>query len=138
MALADAKKQKHSSEKRTAPAEGNGHVFDAALADALEPLLEALFLEGHTHIAAASPSNVAKLVSQLERLLVVNGIVPQSKRAQDPQAYARHLQRAEDEACRKEFKARCAEAQRNAASFHTQRSHAESNSIADPLFSSSK
>jgi hypothetical protein len=111
MALTDAEKQKRRA-VRSAPAKqaeqqkGDGYIADAALADALEPLLEGLFREGHTHVAAASPATVAKLACQLERLLVANGIVPQSKRAEDPQAYARDLQRVEDQALRKESKAR--------------------------------
>jgi hypothetical protein len=99
MAFANGENKNRLGDKRHAPAkpkeaaqkEGNGSVMDVVLADALEPLLEALFLEGHTHVAAASPSTVAKLACQLERLLIANGIVPQSKRAEDPKAYASDL-----------------------------------------------
>jgi hypothetical protein len=106
MTFANAEEHKRGRDKRNGCAKqadqqkANGYLTDAILADALEPLLEGLFLEGHTHVAAASPTTVAKLVCQLERLLVANGIVPQSKRAEDPQAYARNLQRAEDQAFR--------------------------------------
>jgi len=85
--------KRNSPSKRAAQKNGNGYVINAVLADGLEPLLEALFSEGHTHVAAASPTTVARLACQLERLLVVNGIVPQSKRAEDPQAYARSMSR---------------------------------------------
>jgi hypothetical protein len=109
MTSANAEKHKRGRDKRNACAKqaDQQKVTDAILADALEPLLEGLFLEGHTHAAAASPSTVANLVCQLERLLVANGIVPQSKRSEDPQAYARNLQRAEDQTFREEFKAQC-------------------------------
>jgi hypothetical protein len=114
MTRTDAEKQKRqdmrdAATKRAEQQNGDDYVAEAALADALEPLLEGLFLEGHTHVAAASPSTVAKLACQLERLLVANGIVPQSRRSEDPQAYARNLQRVEDQALRKEFEARCSE-----------------------------
>jgi hypothetical protein len=113
MALTDAEKEKRQDIRNAArqkeQQKGNGYVADVALADALEPLLEGLFLEGHTHVAAASPATVAKLACQLERLLVANGIVPQSKRAEDPHAYACNLQRVQDQALRKEFEARCGE-----------------------------
>ncbi len=112
MDFANAKKQKRSRDKGSAPAkqadQQKGNVTDAVLADALEPLLQALFLEGHTHVAAASPVTVAKLTCQLERLLVAYGIVPQTKRAEDPHAYVRSLQRVEDREFRKELIARCA------------------------------
>lgn len=112
MALTDAEKKRRrdirdARAKQADQQRGNGYVTDAALADALEPLLEGLFLEGHTHVAAASPCTVAKLACQLERLLIANGIVPQSKRADDPDAYAHDLQRIEDQGFRKEFKAQC-------------------------------
>jgi hypothetical protein len=126
MALTDAERQKRqdtrdAATKQAQQQKGNGYVTDAALADALEPLLEGLFLEGHTHVAAASPSTVAKLACQLERLLVANGIVPQSKRAEDPQAYACNLQRIEDQALRKEFEARCGELRASSRRKHYQR-----------------
>jgi hypothetical protein len=102
MAFANVERQNRLRDKRDA----------AALADALEPLLEALFLEGHTHVAAASPGTVAKLTCQLERLLVAFGIVPHSKRAKDPEAYLRNRQRVEDRVFREKFKARCDELRR--------------------------
>jgi hypothetical protein len=118
MAFADQETRNRLHDKWSAPGEqaeqqnGNDYVTDAVLADALEPLLEALFLEGHTHVAAASPGTVAKLACLLERLLIANGIVPQSKRAEDPQAYVRDLQRTQDRAFREEFKARCRDLRR--------------------------
>jgi hypothetical protein len=105
----------------------------AALATALEPLLEALFLEGHTHVAAASPGTVAALMCQLERLLVAHGIVPQSKRAQDPQAYARNLQRVEDRAFREEFEIRCGERRRTRQLSNAGIPDAETSSIVESV-----
>ena len=113
MAFANAQKQNRSRNKRGVTTKladqqkGTGYVTDAVLGDALEPLLEALFLEGRAHVAAASPGTVARFTCRLERLLVVYGIVPQSKRAEDPQAYARNLQSVADSAFREEFRARC-------------------------------
>jgi hypothetical protein len=111
MALTDLeKKRRRDIRDARAKQADQQRGSDAALANALEPLLQGLFLEGHTHVAAASPCTVAKLACQLERLLIANGIVPQSKRADDPDAYAHDLQRIEDQGFRKEFKAQCREA----------------------------
>jgi hypothetical protein len=142
MAFARAKKHKrrwdkrNASAKRTDKQKGNDYVTDTVLADALEPLLEGLFLEGHTHVAAASPSTVAKLARQLERLLVAYGVVPQSKRAEDPQAYARNLQCVEDQAFREEFKARCGEIRGTRHLPLANIPDAETNSIVEPVSAS--
>jgi hypothetical protein len=139
MAFANAQKQKRPRDKRSAaakradPQKGNGYLAVAALAEALEPLLQALFLEGHTHVAAASPSTVANLACQLERLLVANGIVPQSERAEDPQSYARNLQRVADCAFREEFKARCGELRRTRHLPIASIADAEINSVAEAV-----
>jgi hypothetical protein len=119
MAFANVERQNRLRGKRNA----------AALAAALEPVLEALFLEGHTHVAAASPGTVAKLICELEGLLVAYGIVPQSKRAEDPQAYARNLLRAEDRAFREEFETRCGELRRTRQSSNASIPDAETSSV---------
>ena len=123
MAFANVERQNRLLAKRNA----------AALAAALEPLLEALFLEGHTHVAAASPGAVAKLMCQLERLLVAYGIVPQSRRAEDPQAYARNLQRVEDLAFREEFEDWCGEFRRTRRLLNASVPDAETNSVAEAV-----
>ena len=139
MAFANVEKQNRLREKRSATAKradqqkGNGCLTVAALADALEPLLQALFLEGHTHVAAASPSTIAKLACQLERLLVANGIVPQSERAEDPQAYARNLQRVADRAFREEFRAKRGELRRTRHLPIASTPDAETNSVAETV-----
>jgi hypothetical protein len=61
------------------------------LAEKLEPLIEGLFREGIASAATASPPAVMIAVTKLERLLVEHGILPKSRRYEDPQAYVRAL-----------------------------------------------
>jgi hypothetical protein len=68
---------------------------DPDLAAKLEPLLEGLFVEGKKNMATACPPQVAHLVALLERALIDNRIVPPSKRAKNPVAYARAAKAAD-------------------------------------------
>src|SRR5262245_6755158 len=60
-----------------------------SLAEKLDPLIETLFHQGLASAAAASPVAVMIAVIKLDRLLVEHGIMPKSRRYEDPQAYAR-------------------------------------------------
>jgi hypothetical protein len=61
------------------------------LAEKLDPLLETLFDQGTKNMATMSPTTVGIAVCMLERLLVEYGIMPPSRRSEDPQGYARLL-----------------------------------------------
>jgi hypothetical protein len=57
------------------------------LAAKLEPLIDKLFWEGKASAAAASPATVAITRAQIERLLVESGVMPKSRRLEDPKGY---------------------------------------------------
>jgi hypothetical protein len=64
---------------------------DPDLAAKLEPLLEGLFVEGQKNMSTMVPAEVARLAILLERLLVANGIILQSRRSENPIAYAKAM-----------------------------------------------
>ena len=61
------------------------------LAEKLEPHLEALFDQGTQNMVTMAPIVVMVAVTKLERLLVEYGIMPPSRRTEDPQVYVRLL-----------------------------------------------
>jgi hypothetical protein len=69
------------------------------LPEKLEPLLETLFEQNTRNMTTVSLMAVAVAAGKLERLLVDHGIMPASRRTEDPQGYARLLKdRAQREA----------------------------------------
>ena len=61
------------------------------LAEKLDPLIETLFEQGMKNWDTAAPVAVMIAVIKLERLLVDYGIMPPSRRTEDPQGYIRLL-----------------------------------------------
>jgi hypothetical protein len=61
------------------------------LAEKLEPPLETLYEQGARNMVTMSPPTVATSVTKLELLLVDYGIMPPSRRTEDPQGYIRLL-----------------------------------------------
>jgi hypothetical protein len=74
MALINVEKKRRRDIRDARAKQADQQSGNGALANALEPLLQGLFLEGHTHVAAASPCTVAKLTCQLERLLIARAV----------------------------------------------------------------
>jgi DNA-binding Lrp family transcriptional regulator len=61
------------------------------LAEKLEPLIETLFEQGMANMVTMAPPVVMIAVTKLERLLVEYGVIPPSRRIEDPQGYIRLL-----------------------------------------------
>jgi hypothetical protein len=61
------------------------------LAEKLEPLIETLFEQGLANMNTMAPVVVMIAVTKLERLLVEYGIIPPSRRIEDPQGYIQLL-----------------------------------------------
>jgi hypothetical protein len=66
-------------------------VTNEKLIAKLDPLIAGLFEEGVKGMATMSPGTVMRHVTLLERALVEHGIMPESKRSEDPQGYVRSL-----------------------------------------------
>jgi hypothetical protein len=64
----------------------------SGLAEKLDPLLETLFEQGRKNQVTMSVFAVMIAVTKLERLLIEHGIMPPSRRSEDPQGYIRLLQ----------------------------------------------
>jgi hypothetical protein len=61
------------------------------LAEKLDPPLETLYEQGAANMVTMAPFVVMVAVTKLERLLVEYGIMPPSRRTEDPQGYVRLL-----------------------------------------------
>jgi hypothetical protein len=61
------------------------------LAEKLDPWLEALFEQSQRNMVTVSLTSIVVAVTKLERLLVEYGIMPPSRRSEDPQGYAKLL-----------------------------------------------
>jgi hypothetical protein len=97
--LIDTKGRHQPAKKKATPAPKKRPRAKAAanekakpsLAEKLDPLLEALFIEGQKNYVTIAPTVVADAAIKLERLLVEYGIMPKSRRSEDPQGYVRLL-----------------------------------------------
>jgi hypothetical protein len=76
------------------------------LAEEIEPLLETLFRQGQANMATMSPAVVACAVLKLERILIAHGVLPDTRRANDPKAHAKAFRARQARAWAKATKAR--------------------------------